>query len=148
MLQHSESYTPSFGLVTSHQVCLAIAELDRLEREGKDHGRVLIAQGVLLAKWRKSGIPSSIRQAAYEADYEDIKVTKKTKADIYISKIHSVAHQCGVNELIYNLRHYSLANGDILQAGGGICIFRAEIAVLILRFGPSCLLRKILGCLA
>lgn len=84
-------YTPSFGLVTSHQVTLAIEEFSRLGREGQDHGRVLVAQRVLLAKWRNSKIYFSFGKLRIEADYEDVKVTKKTRADLYISKLPGFA---------------------------------------------------------
>ena len=121
--KHSEtSYTPSFGLVTSRQVDLAIEEFNRLEREGKcrkDHGRILVAQCVPLEKWRRSKIPSSFGQVVIEADYDAIKVTKKTRADLYISKLPGLAHESGLAKLTTQLDNYSSANGDLLHAGGG-----------------------------
>ena len=81
--KHSETlYTPTFGMVTSHQIRLAIEEFNRLEREGVEHGRILVAQRV-----PKSKIRSSFGTVVIEADYEDINVTKKTRADLYISKV-------------------------------------------------------------
>ena len=44
------SYTPTFGMVTSHQIRLAIEEFNRLEREGVEHGRILVAQRVPKSK--------------------------------------------------------------------------------------------------
>ena len=113
------SYTPSFGLVTSQQVGLAIAEFLRLEREGKEHGRILVAQRVDLARWRRSKIPSSFGRVVIEADYEDTQVTKKTRADLYISKIPGLAHESGLVKIITQLDRYAEANGNLLQAGGG-----------------------------
>ena len=69
-------------MVTSHQIRLAIEEFNRLEREGVEHGRILVAQRV-----PKSKIRSSFGTVVIEADYEDINVTKKTRADLYISKV-------------------------------------------------------------
>jgi hypothetical protein len=63
-------------MVTSHQIRLAIEEFNRLEREGVEHGRILVAQRV-----PKSKIRSSFWPVVIEADYEDINVTKKTRAD-------------------------------------------------------------------
>ena len=101
------SYTPSFRLVTSHQVHLAIAEFHRLECEGKEHGRVLVAQRVPLVRWRRSQIPLSFGRVAFEADYKDSAVTKKTKADLYIAKVPGLAHECGINLLISGRVHTS-----------------------------------------
>ena len=113
------SYTPSFRLVTSHQVHLAIAEFHRLECEGKEHGRVLVAQRVPLVRWRRSQIPLSFGRVAFEADYKDSAVTKKTKADLYIAKVPGLAHECGINLLISQLVGYIQASGNLLLAGGG-----------------------------
>ena len=118
--KHSETqYTPCFGLVTAHQISLAIEEFKRLESEGKDHERVLVAQRVNLARWRRTTLLSSFGSLVIEADYEDVKVTKKTKADLYIAKLPGLAHDCGVGNLTGQLEAYSAANGDILQCGGG-----------------------------
>jgi hypothetical protein len=89
------SYTACFGLVTSHQVDLAIAEYRRLECAGLEHERILVAQRVPLAKWRRSQIPLSFGPVVFEADYEDAQVKKNTRADLYISKIPGVAHEIG-----------------------------------------------------
>ena len=113
------SYTPSFRLVTSHQVHLAIAEFHRLDCEGKEHGRVLVAQRVPLVRWRRSQIPLSFGRVAFEADYKDSAVTKKTKADLYIAKVPGLAHECGINLLISQLVGYIQASGNLLLAGGG-----------------------------
>jgi hypothetical protein len=101
--QSENSYTPSFGLVTAHQVRLAMEEYDRLEREEKEHGRILVAQRVPLERWRKSKIPSSMGQVVIEADFEDIDVTKKTKADLFIAKLPGLAHDCGLGDLTFQL---------------------------------------------
>jgi hypothetical protein len=118
-LDDQTSYTPCFGLVTSHQVDLAIAEYRRLESAGMEHGRILVAQRVPLAKWRRSQIPLSFGRVFFEADYEDSKVTKKTRADLYISKIPGAAHEIGRDELAGELRNYAHANGNLLVSGGG-----------------------------
>ncbi len=60
-------------------------EYDRLEREGKEHGRILVAERVPLEKWRRSKILSSVGQVVIEADFEDKQVTKKTRR-IYSSQ--------------------------------------------------------------
>jgi hypothetical protein len=112
-------YTPCFGLVTSHQITLAIEEFKRLESEGNDHGRVLVAQRVNLAKWRRTKLLASFGSLAIEADYEDIEVTKDTKADLYISKLPGLAHESGVGRLSGQFDAYAIAIGDILQCGGG-----------------------------
>jgi hypothetical protein len=113
------SYTPSFGIVTNHQIGLAIEEFNRLERDEREHGRILVAQRVSLAKWRKRELPLSFGHIVVEADYEDMKVTRTTKADLYISKLPGLAHDCGLSELTMQIGHYSVANGRLLQAGGG-----------------------------
>jgi hypothetical protein len=112
-------YTPCFGLVTSHQITLAIEEFKRLESEGNDHGRVLVAQRVNLAKWRRTRLLASFGSLAIEADYEDIEATKETKADLYISKLPGLAHDCGLAHLMAPFLAYITANGNILQCGGG-----------------------------
>jgi hypothetical protein len=111
-------YTPCFGFVTALQIKLAIEEFKRLESEGNDHGRVLVAQRVNLAKWRRTTLLSSFGSLAIEADYEDIEVTKQTKADLYISKLPSNAHDCGLGDLSGRFAAYYIANGG-LQCGGG-----------------------------
>ena len=118
-LEDQTSYTPCFGLVTSHQVNLAIAEFLRLEREGKQHGRILVAQRVPLAKWRRSKIALSFGRVAFEADYEDNEVTKHTRADLYISKIPGYAHEVGSSQVVLELGTYAAANGDLLLPGVG-----------------------------
>ena len=117
--QSETQYTPCFGLVTSHQITLAIEEFKRLENEGSDHGRVLVAQRVNLAKWRRTTLLASFGSLAIEADYEDLEVTKETKADLYISKLPGLAHECGLGELSGQFWGYLTANGRILQCGGG-----------------------------
>jgi hypothetical protein len=112
-------YTPCIGLVTSHQITLAIEEFKRLESKGNDHGRVLVARRVNLAKWRRTTLLASFGSLAIEADYEDLEVTKETKADLYISKLPGLAHECGVGQLSVLFGAYYTANGDILQCGGG-----------------------------
>ena len=118
-LETRTSYTPSFGLVTSNQVRLAIEEFNRLEGEGFDHGRVLVAQRVPLLKWRRSKIPSAFGRIVIEADYEDAEVTTATRADLYISKVPGLAHESGLVEINFQLGSYVRANGLLLQCGGG-----------------------------
>eukprot|EP00291_Cryptomonas_curvata_P017266 CAMPEP_0172160624 /NCGR_PEP_ID=MMETSP1050-20130122/5660_1 /TAXON_ID=233186 /ORGANISM="Cryptomonas curvata, Strain CCAP979/52" /LENGTH=223 /DNA_ID=CAMNT_0012830405 /DNA_START=57 /DNA_END=724 /DNA_ORIENTATION=- len=94
-------------------------EYDRLEREEKEHGRILVAQRVPLEKWRKSKIPSSIGQVVIEADFGDIEVTKKTKADLFIAKLPGLAHDCGLGDITFQLGVYKEATGDLFSVGGG-----------------------------
>ena len=47
-------------------------------------------------------------------------MTKKTKADLYIAKLPGLAHDYyGLGDLTGQLWAFSLANGVILQCGGG-----------------------------
>ena len=105
-------------MVTAGQITLAIEEFKRLEREGDDLGRVLVAQRANLARWRKTKLLSSFGSLAIEADYEDIEVTRETKADLYISKLPGLAHDCGLGRLAGQYDAYITANGDFLQCGG------------------------------
>jgi hypothetical protein len=117
--KHETSYSPSFGLVTSRQVVLAIEEFKRLDKIGDDHDRVLIAKRVTLEKWRRSRIPVEFGRICIEVDYEDAKVTKNTRANLYVSKLPSLAHEAGCGEMQALLNSYGKANGNLLRNMGG-----------------------------
>jgi hypothetical protein len=94
-LEDGAPYTPSVGRVNSKQFRLAIAEYVRLEKEGVEHGRILVAQRVPLLKCGRRIIPYEFKNTVIEADYGNKKVTNFTRADLLIAKLPTVAHECG-----------------------------------------------------
>ena len=96
----------------SLQADLALKEFRRLDADGLKDIRILVAQRVPLIAWRQNS--DRFGGLILEADYEDIVVTKHTRADLYITKFPGHAHQNMLFCLETQIGSYNDMTGNLL----------------------------------
>jgi hypothetical protein len=97
-----------FDKIKRVDVKRAIERFKMLEKAGRNHPPVLVAQRVNLLKWRKTEWVYDFKKVRFLARYHDHIVTHNTAAEIFITKIPiSAAHQAVVFEICVQARIYA-----------------------------------------